>query len=296
LVLYTLRTARRVFTDTPIERLPITGWIRSRLFRAAYGSGELETTIRGLTLTLPGGDVSMVPSLVAGYHEELELEIFERIAQDSSVISDVGANVGLYTCVGARAMPAGTVVAFEPAPANLEFLRRNLARNGVEDRVEVVPEAVSDTPGQARFFLSDGIGNHSLASGNAGSERHLDVTVTTVDQHFAGRLVDILKIDVEGFDTHVLKGARETLAAHHPAIFVELLTSHLEQGGISPRDLVNILADLYAHIFLVDNVRRTVRQSTREELLKLAGEQVHTNLIAVDRPAHLAAVKAFGRQ
>jgi len=294
LVLFTLRTARRVFTDTPIERLPITGWIRSHLFRAAYGSGELEATIRGLTLALPGGDISMVPSLVAGYHEELELEIFERMAQESSVIADVGANVGLYTCVGARAMPSGTVVAFEPAPANLEFLRRNVERNGVADRVAVVAEAVSDAPGQARFFLSDGIGNHSLASENAGSERHLDVSVTTVDQHFGGGHVDILKVDVEGFDTHVLKGARETLAAHHPAVFVELLTSHLEQGGISPQDLVNALADQYAHIFVVDNVRRTVKESTRDELLTLAGQQVHTNLIAVDRPEQLAAVTSFG--
>lgn len=237
----------------------------------------------------------MVPSLVAGYHEELELAIYERIAQSSSLVADVGANVGLYTCVGAAAMPSGTVTAFEPAPANLEFLRRNISRNGLERSVVVVEAAVSDTPGSARFFLSDGIGNHSLASENADSQQHLDVSVTTIDSYFADKQLDILKVDVEGFDTHVLQGARRTLAAHRPAVFVELLTEHLEHGGVSPLDLVSLLSDLYDNIFVVDSVRCSIKQSTRHDLLLLAGQRVHTNLIAVSRAAHIAVVVEFAR-
>ena len=293
LVLATLRLARRAFTGTPIERLPITSRIRGHLFQAAYGRGELETTIRGLSFALPGGDVSMVPSLVAGYHEELELAIFERMAQDASLIADVGANIGLYSCVGASAAPSATVVAFEPAPANLEFLRRNIADNGVGGSVVVVPKAVSDAPGGARFFLSAGIGNHSLASVNAGSDQHVDVDVTTIDEHFAGRRLDILKVDVEGFDTQVLLGAREALVAHHPAIFVELLTDRLEHSGISPADLVTLLSDNYEHIFVVDSARNSVKESSRDELLQLASRHVHTNLIAVARPDHLQILAGF---
>jgi len=288
-----LRAARRVFTGTPVERLRVTGWLRARVYWAAFGRGELETTIRGVTLTLPGGDLSMVPSLAAGYHEELELAIYEAIASRSTRIADVGANVGLYSCIGAVSMAAGEVVAFEPAPSNVDFLRRNLDRNGVSDKVIVVDQAVSDQPGRARFFLSEGIGNHSLAASNAGSERYLEVPVTTIDRYFDGGLLDILKIDVEGFDTQVLRGSETTLLLHRPAIFVELLTEHLENGGVAPRDLIVALTEKYDHIFVVDGVRNEVKRATEAELLALAARRVHTNLIAVQRPEHLELVSAY---
>jgi FkbM family methyltransferase len=288
-----LRVARRLFTGTPVERLRVTSWLRARVYWSAFGRGELKTSIRGVTLALPGNDLSMVPSLAAGYHEELELAIYQDIARSSRRIADVGANVGLYTCVGAASMAAGTVIAFEPAPSNLEFLRRNIQLNGLTDRVIVIDQAVSDVPGQARLFLSDGIGNHSLAARNAGSERYLEVPVTTVDLYFGGESIDVLKVDVEGFDAHVLVGSAATLARHHPAVFVELLTEHLEQGGVAPQDLITVLTRRYDHLFVVDEVRNTVRRSTEPELLALAARNVHTNLIAVQRPEHLAVMEGY---
>jgi hypothetical protein len=65
-----------------------------------YGRGEQTTTIQGVQLALPGGDSSMVPSLVGGYHEALELEIFTRLSAGASLVADVGGNVGLYACAG----------------------------------------------------------------------------------------------------------------------------------------------------------------------------------------------------
>lgn len=288
-----LRAARRLFTGTPVERLRVAGWLRARVYWSAFGRGEVETTIRGVTLALPGNDLSMVPSLAAGYHEDLELAIFQEIARGSERIADVGANVGLYACIGAASMASGTVIAFEPAPSNLEFLLRNIDRNGLYDRIVVVDHAVSDVQGEARFFLSDGIGNHSLSAENAGSERYLEVPVTTVDRYFDGQQLDVLKVDVEGFDTHVLLGSVATMSLHHPAVFVELLTEHLEQGGVSPQKLIAVLAGNYDHIFVVDDVRNAVRRSTEPELLALAARRVHTNLIAVQRPEHVAVVDGY---
>lgn len=287
----TIRAARRIFFGTAIEDLRITGWLRGRVFKYGYGSHELETTILGLKFALPAGDVSLVPALVGGYYEQLELMVYQRLAEASSVIADVGANIGLYSCVGAASTgDASRTFAFEPAPDNLEFLARNVAQNGLEGRVVIIGEAVSDAPGQARFHLSDGIGNHSLAANNAGSGRHVDVPVTTIDRYFAGERVDILKVDVEGFDVHVLRGARETLRAHKPAVFVELLTVRLEESGDTPSDLIDELTSVYEHVFVIDELRGAVKAVSRQELLALAEGRVHTNLVAVARPEHLDAV------
>jgi FkbM family methyltransferase len=290
----TIRVARRVFSGTPIETLPVTSWLRGLIFRAGFGTGQLETTIRGMSFVLPaGGDVSMVPSLVGGYHERIELDIYAQLAGVSSLVIDVGANIGLYTCVGAAAMASGKVEAFEPVPANLEFLRRNVDANGVADRCVIVEEAVSDRSGSARLYLSNGIGNHSLAAENAESDRYIDVAVTTIDERFAGRKVDVLKVDVEGFDVHVLRGALQTLRTQLPAVFVELLTGRLEHAGIAPSDLVELLVDVYDEIFVTDEPRGLVQRATRAELLKLSERKIHTNLVAVSRPEHLEIVRAY---
>ncbi len=293
LSMLTIRGARRVLAHTPVERWPITSWLRGRVFRYGYGDSELSVTVRGVTLSLPGGDASIVPSLVGGYYEELELAIFEQLARDASLIADVGGNIGLYSCVGAAAAPSIRVVAFEPAPLNLDYLRRNVNTNGLAERVEVVAAAVSDQPGTARLHLADGIGNHSLAAGRANSQTYVDVEVKTIDGYFADERLDLLKVDVEGFDVHVLRGAKSRLHGDRPAVFVELLTERLEEGGAAPQELVTMLCDSYGHVFVVDEPRRVVREASREELLALVEERVHTNLIAVERPEQVAVVAGF---
>jgi FkbM family methyltransferase len=289
----TILIARRVFANTPIERLRVTAWLRGLVFRYGYGNRELSVTILGVTLELPADDLSMVPSLVGGYHERLELAIYERLARGSSLIADVGGNVGLYACVGAASMPSGKVVTFEPAPANLTFLQLNVTRNGLASKVEIVAKAVSDSPGVAKLYLSNGIGNHSLAATSAGSARHIEVPVTTIDSHFAGQHLDIIKIDVEGFDGHVLKGADQTLRMQRPAVFVELLTDRLDNSGLTPEAFVELLSGVHDHLFLADEIRGTVTPIDRAGLLALAGRTVHANLIAVSRPDHLAVVREF---
>ncbi len=294
LAMSTIRLARRAFFGTPVERLPIVGRLRGLVYRYGFGGGDLTATIHGLQFRLPPGDVSLGPSFVGGYYEELELGIYEALARESSVIADVGGNIGLYSCIGAAAMPTGRVVAFEPAPANLDFLRQNVAGSQLEERVAVVAAAVSDEPGQARLYLSTSIGNHSLAAGSGGTGRHVDVQVTTIDDYFAGERVDVLKVDVEGFEFHVLKGARQTLAAHKPAVFIELISGRLEDSGVIASDLIELLTDLYDHIFVIDEIHGTVSPTTREDLQKLANGYTHTNLVAVSRAEHRAVLDSFG--
>ena len=95
---------------------------------------------------------------IRGTYEPLQCAAFERLVRPGHVVFDVGAHVGFYTVLSSSlAGPAGRVVAFEPLPANLRYLRRHLALNGCAN-VTVVPICVGDREGTARFDDSGGTG------------------------------------------------------------------------------------------------------------------------------------------
>jgi FkbM family methyltransferase len=140
-----------------------------------------------------------------------------RLAGRAQVVYDVGANSGLFTLIFARAVgEGGTVVAVEPHPENLGRLRRNLELNAVTN-VRVVPRALSDRRGDARFAASGNMGRLD----EAGRET---VEVSTLDHEVlhgglpAPRLV---KMDIEGEEAKALEGAVAVLARHRPVLWIE---------------------------------------------------------------------------
>jgi FkbM family methyltransferase len=135
------------------------------------------------------------------------------------VFFDVGANTGSYTKVLRHYVPGATIYAFEPHPKSFAALRKVLA----DDPALLVNQALSDTPGEMTlydFAEHDGSTQASLSreavalfSGNVVEHR---VTCSTVDGFIAANgipRIDLLKVDTEGFDLSVLRGAREALAA-----------------------------------------------------------------------------------
>ena len=145
---------------------------------------------------------------------------------DGTVL-DVGANLGLSALALAPLLPRGRILAAEPSPGTVAALRRTLALNGLEDRVAVEAVAVGAAPGEAAFHAAGhSAGAHLMDPGTLGAAAlpQVRVPVETVDalvaRHGLVRL-DFVKIDVEGFETEVLDGARATLARHRPLVFAE---------------------------------------------------------------------------
>jgi FkbM family methyltransferase len=152
-----------------------------------------------------------------GVFERAEQDVFARTVKSGDVVYDLGANVGFYTLLAAKlAGPTGHVVAFEPVPRNLGYLRRHLALNECEN-VTVVPAAVSDRSGTSRF--RDGP-EHTV--GSLTTSDGYEVNVVTLDA-FDGPLPRIIKIDVEGAEGDVLRGASRVLREARPIV---LLSTH----------------------------------------------------------------------
>jgi FkbM family methyltransferase len=183
----------------------------------------------GFRSVLPGGEVV----LVSPAHRHMtwnadEYTAFRATVKPGDVVLEAGANVGAYTLLfGQWVGSTGRVVAFEPDPSAFEGLERHLSINRVSDRVTAVAAAVTD--GQAdrmRLMLGESSGISRMASAADGASRVRDVPALSID-NFCDRhhlTPQVIKIDVEGAELGVLRGARATIARGGPdlQLYVEM--------------------------------------------------------------------------
>ena len=169
---------------------------------------------------IPEGDDWVLPFNLA----EQERRIYgtgERAVKSGDIVLDCGANVGVYTRL---ALDAGAklVIAIEPAPENLESLRRNFKPEIAGGRVIIVPKGVwhkDDVLTLRRDATNTAADSFVMLKNNqAGS---VQAPLTTIDKLVAElklERVDYIKMDIEGAETNALTGAQETLAKYHPRL------------------------------------------------------------------------------
>jgi FkbM family methyltransferase len=163
-----------------------------------------------------------------------------------SVSFDVGANLGWYSLILDRlAQPGARVFAFEPDPDNFRLLLANVEANGART-VSPQQMAVSDRAGTETLhrYAGKNRGRHSLLPG-AGTDP-IEVLVTALDTFRAAQAprapVAFVKVDVEGYELPVLRGARATLAEAAMAL-VEISPERMRAAGHPPEEAVNLLCD-----------------------------------------------------
>lgn len=171
-------------------------------------------------------------SMATGSFERDEVDVFLKHLHRVSTCIDIGANIGLYTCLAASHRKH--VVAVEPMASNLKLLYRNLVSNGFLG-VEVFPLGLSGEVGLKRLFGS-GTGASFVQGWAGASQRFYSVVpVSTLDvivnTRFDGLPV-LIKMDVEGFEHELLKGAERTLGIDpKPTWLVEIsLNEHFPSG------------------------------------------------------------------
>jgi FkbM family methyltransferase len=159
-----------------------------------------------------------------------ELPVQEALAAclaPGAVFYDIGANVGFLTVIGAKLVgPDGTVYAFEPVPANVACIRRNIELNRLSN-VTLIEKAISAAVGQGELFLTAYSGGGALTTTAKpfDSITTIPVTLASVDQLvFEEKLLppSVVKVDVEGGEIDVFKGMQRTMEEFHPTILYEV--------------------------------------------------------------------------
>jgi FkbM family methyltransferase len=147
----------------------------------------------------------------------------------SLTVFDVGANTGSFALLSAF-HPGMTVYAFEPSPLARAILKKNVALNGLENRVHIMDVALSDSPGQGAISVParKELSGLTMLDGQPVQECHvLTVEVSTVDCvqiDYGLQRVDMLKVDVEGKELSVLRGGAKTIERDRPYIMAEYPT------------------------------------------------------------------------
>ena len=203
--------------------------------RALFEGETSFRTTTGVRFAVDGADV-FAATLAAGYLPEArDFEAFMQLVRPGSVVVDVGANFGLYALSAALyARPHGRVFAFEPAPNAFALLERNIADNSLSGAVTAKRLAVGAAAGRATFYIGRDVSFSSLhrtqrLDDNAGT---VDVEIVALDAALAHvRSVDLLKIDVEGGEADVLRGARELLRrSRAPIVQFEFSHKNLDEA------------------------------------------------------------------
>jgi FkbM family methyltransferase len=179
--------------------------------------------------------------------ERAERAIFRKVVHPGDIVFDIGANIGYHSALlGSLIKPDGRLIAFEPQPALLPNLRRT---------IEAIPHArlfeclLSDRPGETTLHVPEH-GHHMLAGmSDPGVPSHaVTCEVETLDRlHESGEipLPDFIKIDVEGAESLVLRGARELLnRPDAPIVFFEQWDSAAKRCRCTPGDTAKFLGSL----------------------------------------------------
>jgi FkbM family methyltransferase len=190
--LASIRRRRRLHTPMPPGKPP----------PLPAGAVELDTAIG--TLWFDADDVRMTPWIRRqGVWEADVMKVLVRALRPGGVFVDVGANVGFHTVLAAKLVaPDGSVYAVEPAPWTLELLQANVWRSGVD--VTVVAKAASDRPGRVRL----GITPQHRSGARLTDDGDCEVESARLDDLLPEIAVDVVKIDVEGSEPMVLRGAQ----------------------------------------------------------------------------------------
>jgi FkbM family methyltransferase len=180
-----------------------------------------------------------------GYWEPLETEIFRSLLRPGALVIDVGANFGHYALTAANAIgPEGLVVAFEPHPEPFALLAAN-RKMLPQDNLLAVQAGLGAFDGSMEIYTDTANpGGHSFYDWHL---RETDgsshpVPIQTLDSFLSERVhdraVSVIKIDVQGFEMEVLRGAARTIERYQPAVLCEVTPGALHHAGSGVEELL----------------------------------------------------------
>ena len=224
--------------------------------------------------------------------EAQSLGLVEVLLRDGDVFVDCGANIGVFTVAAAlRVGHRGRVISFEPDTRTRQLLIDNVERHRVDRQVTVHDEAVGATSGRLSFneYANDVVSGFFEAPSYPGEAAHTrDVDVVRLDDAVDGQ-IDLVKIDVEGYETAVLDGAQSLLKRSPDAILiVELNPAVLRHAGQTPQSLLDRFPPDRWALWLVDEATGApdaVRpfDHVARALVDRAGPNWYGNLLIVPR-------------
>jgi FkbM family methyltransferase len=201
--------------------------------------------INGFNMYIDRTDETLSRALMSGSYEPNETRVMMGIVTSGMTVVDIGANIGYYTLLFARAVgEGGLVYAFEPAPETFALLRRNLHVNKLDRIVELHEEALSDNEGGGELFINEyNKGNNRLY--DSGGMRSAPIRLKRLDDVVPiSKHVDFIKMDIEGAEVLALRGMHKLLARDKPTIVMEYWPRRFKKLNTTAEEMFEMLEAL----------------------------------------------------
>jgi len=182
------------------------GWqMRSRMIPGPH----VVPFVGNTKLLIKRGMHGATGNIYCGLHEFDEMAFVMHFLRASDLFVDIGANIGSYSVIAGGVCRARTI-AIEPVSDSAKALAANIKLNGLDGLVKIERCVVGESRGTVRMRTSLDCTNHVLADGESGDAQ--EFSQFSLDELLCGAQPSVLKIDVEGYEYHVLRGAQKTLS------------------------------------------------------------------------------------
>ena len=229
---------------------------------------DLFTLGKGFKIHVSGFNLRFPTRYYKYFEADYELNninfINNNIIPGMTVI-DVGAHIGLLSIIiGKKVYPGGNVFSFEPTPSTFKLFLKAIAINNLQGVITPVNKAVADKPGVAFFYVTDIEASNSNSLSNnkrtLGKETKIEVEVVSIDEFSKENnleKIDLIKIDAEGTEFSVLKGATSVIDTFHPKIILALHPHSIINFGDSLSDIWDfVVSKKYIVMFKNDRITK----------------------------------------
>lgn len=237
------------------------------------------------TIVINPNDPVVSGALTFGVYEKSEIAFMQRILKPGAIMLDIGANVGLYSALGGLALgEKGRIIAFEPDPESRKYLKQTIDANALSN-TEVISAAASNNNGTTQLFISTNNRGDNRLYENQNADVAVDVATVRIDDVLNERnidAVDIIKIDVQGFEGYVIEGMEQTLKnSQRLQMLMEFWPEGLSSAGTNPLDLLNRLESFGLSLFELKEKGNFTPIDDKEIFIKRYPGRAYTNLVVL---------------
>lgn len=190
-------------------------------------------------LVVGSGEQGLTGNVYCGLHEFADMAFVIHLLRPEDLFVDVGANAGSYTVL-ACGVAGASGICFEPVPEAFSRLSRNVSWNGLAGRVRCLNTGVGEQKGTLRFTSGSDTTNHVLGDGDS-QQTAIEVPVISLDEALGDEVPYVIKIDVEGYELPVLRGAGRTLENPGLGAVVMELNGSGARYGFNESDILTLM-------------------------------------------------------
>lgn len=237
------------------------------------------------TLYLNPDDLVVSAALSLGVYEVFFTAALRKRLTKGMTVVDIGANLGYYTLIASAR--AERVIAFEPEQANANLLEKTLAYNQ-RDNITLIRKGLGEKTATLSLAVHPyNKGRHTFVNTDEKGVTSVEVEISTLDEELlklGSPKIDLIKIDIEGWEAKAFRGATNTLQASSPIIMFEFAPQRIRAAGDDPLVMLDTLKALGYTLFIIDEHHDALFPLDEARVIaSLNGKDSYINILAEPR-------------